>query len=48
MQIGMVGLGRMGAGMARRLMDKHIGCVAYDPRQDAIARLAAATASRVG
>lgn len=41
MQIGMVGLGRMGAGMARRLMDKHIGCVAYDSQQDAVARLVA-------
>jgi 6-phosphogluconate dehydrogenase len=41
MQIGMVGLGRMGAGMVRRLMDKNIGCVAYDPQQDAVARLMA-------
>ena len=41
MQIGMVGLGRMGAGMARRLMDNNIGCVAYDPQQDAVARLVA-------
>ncbi len=41
MQIGMVGLGRMGAGMARRLMDKDIGCVVYDPQEDAVARLVA-------
>ncbi len=41
MQIGMVGLGRMGAGMARRLMGRNIGCVAYDPQADAVARLAA-------
>ena len=41
MQIGMIGLGRMGAGMVRRLMDKNIDCVVYDPQQDAVARLVA-------
>ncbi|MFC4298130.1 phosphogluconate dehydrogenase (NAD(+)-dependent, decarboxylating) [Castellaniella hirudinis] len=41
MQIGMVGLGRMGAGMVRRLMDKNIHCVVYDPQEDAVARLTA-------
>ena len=41
MQIGMVGLGRMGAGMVRRLMDNNIDCVVYDPQPDAVARLVA-------
>ncbi|CDM23434.1 6-phosphogluconate dehydrogenase, decarboxylating [Castellaniella defragrans 65Phen] len=41
MHIGMVGLGRMGAGMARRLMDKGLSCVVYDPQEDAVARLVA-------
>lgn len=30
MQIGMVGLGRMGANMARRLLRRGHACVAYD------------------
>ena len=41
MQIGMVGLGRMGAGMVRRLMAHHIDCVVYDPQADSVARLVA-------
>jgi 6-phosphogluconate dehydrogenase len=41
MQLGMVGLGRMGANMVRRLMRaKHV-CVAYDRSQDAVAGLVA-------
>jgi 6-phosphogluconate dehydrogenase len=41
MKIGMVGLGRMGANMARRLMDAGIGCVAHDVNPDAVEQLAA-------
>jgi len=37
MQIGIVGLGRMGAGIARRLMRDGHQCVAYDVSADAIA-----------
>ncbi|WP_368640272.1 phosphogluconate dehydrogenase (NAD(+)-dependent, decarboxylating) [Castellaniella ginsengisoli] len=48
MHIGMVGLGRMGAGMARRLMGKNIRCVAYDPQADAVARLVADGAAGAG
>ena len=40
MQIGMMGLGRMGANMVRRLMrDKH-DCVVYDINASAVADLA--------
>ena len=31
MQIGMIGLGRMGANMVRRLIKAGHTCVAYDP-----------------
>ncbi len=41
MQIGMVGLGRMGASMARRLMKAGHECVVHDARADAIAALSA-------
>jgi len=41
MKIGMVGLGRMGANMARRLMRAGIGCVAHDVNPDAVEQLAA-------
>jgi 6-phosphogluconate dehydrogenase len=41
MKIGMVGLGRMGANMARRLMGAGIGCVAHDVNPDAVEQLAA-------
>jgi 6-phosphogluconate dehydrogenase len=37
MQIGIIGLGRMGAGIARRLMREGHQCVAYDVSADAIA-----------
>lgn len=39
MQLGIVGLGRMGASMARRLMKAGQSCVVYDTRADAIAEL---------
>jgi 6-phosphogluconate dehydrogenase len=40
MELGMVGLGRMGANMARRLMRDGHRCVAYDVNPDAVAALA--------
>ena len=40
MQIGMVGLGRMGAGMVRRLMRGGHECVVHDLDSNAIAQLA--------
>jgi 6-phosphogluconate dehydrogenase len=40
MQLGMIGLGRMGANMVRRLMRAGHTCVVYDPNQDAVAALA--------
>ena len=39
MQIGMIGLGRMGANMVRRLLAGGHECVAYDPKPDAVAAL---------
>jgi 6-phosphogluconate dehydrogenase len=41
MQIAMVGLGRMGANMARRLMKDGHDCVVYDRNAEAVARLVA-------
>jgi 6-phosphogluconate dehydrogenase len=41
MQLGMVGLGRMGAGIVRRLMRDGHTCVGYDVNQDAVKALAA-------
>jgi 6-phosphogluconate dehydrogenase len=41
MQLGMVGLGRMGANMVRRLMDQGHQCVAFDVFADSVAKLAA-------
>jgi 6-phosphogluconate dehydrogenase len=41
MQLGMVGLGRMGGNMVRRLMDKGHDCVVYDVNQSSVAALAA-------
>ncbi len=41
MRIGMVGLGRMGADMSRRLLRDGHDVVAYDLREDAVAALAA-------
>jgi 6-phosphogluconate dehydrogenase len=40
MQIGMIGLGRMGAGMTQRLLDGGHGCVVYDADPGAARRLA--------
>ena len=41
MQLGMVGLGRMGAGIVRRLLRAGHQCVGYDVSPDAVAALAA-------
>src|SRR5215472_14761166 len=41
MQIGMIGLGRMGANMARRLIRGGHDCVVFDRSQEAIDELAA-------
>ena len=41
MQLGMIGLGRMGANMVRRLMRAGHTCVVYDRNQDAVKELAA-------
>jgi 6-phosphogluconate dehydrogenase len=40
MQLGMIGLGRMGAGMVRRLMRGGHACVVYDRSEQAVAGLA--------
>ena len=40
MQMAMVGLGRMGANMVRRLMRDGHECVVYDVRPDSVAALA--------
>ncbi|SCY35474.1 6-phosphogluconate dehydrogenase (decarboxylating) [Nitrosospira sp. Nl5] len=39
MQLGMIGLGRMGINMARRLMRAGNECVVYDPRADTVHEL---------
>jgi 6-phosphogluconate dehydrogenase len=39
MQLGMIGLGRMGANMVRRLVKKGHACVVYDRNQGAVAEL---------
>ncbi len=41
MQIGMIGLGRMGANMVRRLLQGGHECVAYDPKPEAVQTVAA-------
>jgi 6-phosphogluconate dehydrogenase len=41
MQLGMIGLGRMGANMVRRLMKAGHECVVYDRSAEAVAQLAA-------
>jgi 6-phosphogluconate dehydrogenase len=48
MQIGLIGLGRMGGNMARRLMAGGHEVVAYDRSPDAVAALAAAGAGGAG
>src|SRR6185503_16432441 len=40
MQLGMIGLGRMGSNMVRRLMRAGHSCVVYDRSADAVAGLA--------
>ena len=40
MQMGMIGLGRMGANMVRRLMKDGHQCVVYDVHSDAVDELA--------
>jgi 6-phosphogluconate dehydrogenase len=47
MQLGMIGLGRMGANMVRRLVDHGQRCVVYDVNPDAVAQLAAEGAQGV-
>ena len=39
MQLGMIGLGRMGASMVRRLLGKRLECVVHDPHPAAVADL---------
>ena len=41
MQLGMIGLGRMGSGMVRRLMTKGHNCVVHDTRPEAVAAMQA-------
>jgi 6-phosphogluconate dehydrogenase len=45
MQLGMIGLGRMGANMVRRLMSDGHACVVHDAQAENVAALAAAGAS---
>ncbi len=40
MQLGMIGLGRMGANIVRRLMRDSHACVVYDKQADAVSALA--------
>ncbi len=48
MQIGMIGLGRMGANMVERLMLDGHNCVVFDPNQDAVDALVAKGATGAG
>jgi 6-phosphogluconate dehydrogenase len=48
MQLGMIGLGRMGAGMVRRLMKDGHECVVHDPRPEAVEALTADGATGAG
>ncbi|MFF3569190.1 phosphogluconate dehydrogenase (NAD(+)-dependent, decarboxylating) [Nocardia jiangxiensis] len=48
MELGMVGAGRMGAGLARRLVRAGHTCVVYDPDPDAVGRLSADGVAGVG
>src|SRR5512138_100244 len=47
MQLGMIGLGRMGANMARRLMRGGHSCVVYDRSADAVKALTSEGANGV-
>ncbi len=46
MQIGMIGLGRMGGDMVRRLLEGGHDCVVYDRNPEAVAALSVTGASR--
>jgi 6-phosphogluconate dehydrogenase len=48
MRIGMIGLGRMGAGMVRRLLEGGHQCVAYDRSAEAVESVAAHGAAAAG
>ncbi len=48
MQLGMIGLGRMGANMVRRLMRDGHGCVVFDPNPESVATLVAEGATGAG
>ena len=48
MQMGMVGLGRMGANMVRRLMRDGHECVVYDVRPESVAELESEGATGAG
>src|SRR5215218_4691132 len=48
MQIGMIGLGRMGANMVRRLLRGGHQCVVYDRNADAVQTLAGEGATGAG
>ncbi|MEO6504607.1 MAG: phosphogluconate dehydrogenase (NAD(+)-dependent, decarboxylating) [Terrimesophilobacter sp.] len=48
MQLGMIGLGRMGANLVRRLMRDGHECVVYDHNPDSVAALSAEGATGVG
>ena len=45
MQLGIIGLGRMGGNIARRLMANGHSCVVYDTRESAVEELAKEGAS---
>ncbi|MGO9343475.1 MAG: NAD(P)-binding domain-containing protein, partial [Acidimicrobiales bacterium] len=48
MQLGMIGLGRMGANLVRRLMRDGHHCVVYDVNADAVKELASEGATGAG
>jgi 6-phosphogluconate dehydrogenase len=48
MQLGMIGLGRMGANIVRRLLQAGHTCVVYDVNPEAVAKLAAEGAAGAG
>ena len=48
MEIGMIGLGRMGGNMARRLLEGDCSVVAYDPAEEAVSALVREGASGAG
>jgi 6-phosphogluconate dehydrogenase len=45
MQLGMIGLGRMGASMVRRMLGKGLECIVHDPQPVAVARMQSEGAS---